>query len=400
MVGRGAGAVGCAHCKVIGATVACRVCKHLVCPRCDADWATCDEPAARVIRLGTTARLRDVDPSGQLGLVSRWRGALRVFDLRRLRWVRDAWLPRSAWTIGWKTPPRLTSTGRALYPKYTLAARGTDPDVAFEGTAVARLDGRDAPLVEGPRPGAGSGMSKTGDVYWYIADTQVVVTIATAATPSLPAATAPVQLSTIELLDRADLRVASLNPLPYKVVQAAHVDGGRGLLASGTWGEVVLHRITDGKLARLGGVKTAGDLRWIEVAGAHLAAGVAHGGRTQLTVWRLREDLSIGDEVHRITGRRALRDASLSRDGRYLAAAFGDDVQVLDLDRGSSATFGEHTDGVTLVQFAGDDHVLITADDDNRVVLRPRAASGYAEATVPLDVPDEEVELPTLGVTR
>jgi hypothetical protein len=82
VVARGPGAVGCAHCTLIGADRACAICTRLVCERCGADWTTCGEPSGRVVRLGLTARVRDVDPLGRLALVSHWRKPLRVFDLR------------------------------------------------------------------------------------------------------------------------------------------------------------------------------------------------------------------------------------------------------------------------------------------------------------------------------
>ena len=380
MVGRGPGAVGCAHCKVIGARGACRVCMRLVCPPCEADWTTCDEPSGRVVRLGRTARLRDVDPSGRLGLVSRWRGPLRMLDLRRLRWVPSE-VTRKAWLFRGRCAPRLTSSGRVLYAWFDVGPGESleiDAALRFVGIVRAGVEGGDAPIIKGPAPLQGSGVSKVGDVFWYTADTQIVVTMTPGPTP-----------------ERSDeVTVATLDPLPYKVVQAAYVDGARGLLASGTWGQIVLHRIVDGRLERLGAAQTSGDLRWIEVAGPYLAAGVSRGRRTNVHVWRLHEDRTIGEEVHRIEGHRALRAASLARDGRYLAVAFGDDVQVIAVDRGTTVTFGEHTDGVALVRFVGDDHLLVTADHDNRVVLRPRTEDGYAAAVIPLELDDGEVELP------
>jgi hypothetical protein len=91
-----------------------------------------------------------------------------------------------------------------------------------------------------------------------------------------------------------------------------------------------------------------------------------------------------------------LEDASLSRDGRYLALAIDEELTVYDLDDEIETVFSEHTDTISLVRFAGDDHVLISADDDNRVVLRPRTPTGYARPLIAIDVPDDGVELPPL----
>src|SRR5688572_11940916 len=104
MVARGAGAVGCAHCTQIGAELACQICTRLVCPTCAANWATCGEPSGRVVRLGLTARVRDVDPLGRIALVSHWRRPLRLFDLRRLCWI-DLDLPRRYHLMARQFPP-------------------------------------------------------------------------------------------------------------------------------------------------------------------------------------------------------------------------------------------------------------------------------------------------------
>jgi hypothetical protein len=46
------------------------------------------------------------------------------------------------------------------------------------------------------------------------------------------------------------------------------------------------------------------------------------------------------------------------------------------------------------VRFVGDDHLLISADTDNRVVMRPRTPAGYARALITIDIPQEPVALP------
>jgi hypothetical protein len=93
---RAVGLVHCAHCRREGARTECPWCRLTICAACASDWTTCDRAAGRVFRLGATARLRDVDPSGRHGLVSSWRGGTRVLDLRAPAWVAAAApLPRS-----------------------------------------------------------------------------------------------------------------------------------------------------------------------------------------------------------------------------------------------------------------------------------------------------------------
>src|SRR5690349_18351523 len=87
VIGRGADAIGCAHCEAAVGVEECRICRRVVCRACAADWTSCTEEAGRVVRLGMTARLVDVDPTGELALVTRLRHPVRLLDLRRLRWV-------------------------------------------------------------------------------------------------------------------------------------------------------------------------------------------------------------------------------------------------------------------------------------------------------------------------
>src|SRR5262245_15903593 len=102
---------------MVGAIAACRICRRLVCEACGADWTTCDQPVGRIVRLGWFARLRAVDPAGQLGVVSWRRGKLRLIDLRRLAWVDGPELPRVLFADG---KVHLAANARLLYERYTL----------------------------------------------------------------------------------------------------------------------------------------------------------------------------------------------------------------------------------------------------------------------------------------
>ena len=61
---------------------------------------------------------------------------------------------------------------------------------------------------------------------------------------------------------------------------------------------------------------------------------------------------------------------------------------MIDLDTRHASAVGGHTDGVSFVAFAGSG-MLITADDDNRVIMRPRTAIGYDVPIVPVEVADD-----------
>ena len=382
MVARGAGAVGCTHCKAIGADRACAICRRLVCPRCAADWATCEEPSGRVVRLGLTARVRDVDPLGRVALVSHWRRPLRLFDLRRLRWL-ELELPRRYWLFARAHPPRLSSAGLLYYPEYAMTGGQQSPH--FIGIRAHVLANDTTRAVSSHEPYGSTGVTAIRDRFYYVTAAQQVAITTTAGERA-----AAVSLE----------QVAVVDPLPRKVVHAIHVDAERDLLAAGSWSEIVLHAIVDGRLERLGYTKTAatGDVRWIAVAGPWLAAAItATSNSWRIEVRRLEANLSIGAIAHTHTG--MLRAASLSRDGRYLALGFDHGLVVHELGTDHVTTFDEHTDHINYVRFAADDHVLVSADTDNRIVMRPRTPTGYARPLVALDVPEQPIPLPPLETT-
>jgi hypothetical protein len=343
----------------------------MVCEKCEANWVTCGEPSGRLVRLGLSARLRDVDPSGRLGLVSHWREPLRLFDLRRLRWIQGLRLPRGAYVWNRRFPPRLTSDAHVIYASWS-AGSGYERDDSrlYDGMHVEDLRTHKAFVIPSDEPGHGTAVTATRDLFYYVTDTQRVAVIAGRST-------------------------YTVEPLPRKVVQAVHVDGERGLMASASWSELALHRIVAGKLELVGRRKTDvnGHAQYIACAGDLLVAVVrTDGGAQHIEVHRLGQDDSIGPTVH-ARSLPELHHAALSRDGRYLALAIDDRLEVQEIATERITTFEEHSDSINLVRFVGDDHLLISADTDNRVVMRPRTPTGYARALITIEVPQETVAL-------
>ena len=378
MVARGAGAIGCAHCKKIGADQACQICTRQVCPTCAADWATCEAPSGRVVRLGLTARVRDVDPNGRLALVSHWRRPLRLFDLRALRWIADLELPRRYWFTSRAFPPRLTSDGRLFFADYPLSNNDSVP--TFRGMRAHHLRTGKSQWFSDYPPFGTTGVSPTKDRYWYVTETQQVA------------------ITSVGPQDAIALGgpMCVVEPLPRKVVHSAYVDAERDLLATGSWCELVLHRIVGNEIERLSRAKTesTGDVVWLALAGPWLVAAVKElGGSVDIEVRELEPNLSIGRVVHRHANTR-MRAASLSRDGRYLALGLESGLLVHELGTEHIITFDEHTDRINVVRFAADDHVLISADTDNRIVMRPRTPQGYARPLIPIDIPEGGIPLP------
>jgi hypothetical protein len=387
VIGRGGDAVGCVHCTAMGGAVECRICGRVVCVACAADWTTCDQPSGRILRLGMTARLRDVDPQGRLGLVFRFPMRWRLVDLRALRWVAAPELPRRM-----PFAPRLTGNAHLVYPSFTYyAADGSSS--GFRDLVRHSLTSGDSAASTARRPAHCVIVSRAGRWYGYASEHETVELYELGAPAADAAPVATIGLG--EIAAGALGAPRSLTPFPGGVVQSVAVDDARDLVASGTWGKVALYGLGGGQPVHLGAADVDGDVRWIAVGGSTLAASVSEPGGHALVAWRIEDNLTVGPIVYRHASREPVRFASLSGDGAYLAVGRADaSVVVHRIGAGTTAVFTEHTDAVSFVRFAGDDHLLITADDDNRVVLRPRTAAGYVPVVVPVDLPDAPVALP------
>jgi hypothetical protein len=373
VIGRGADAIGCAHCEATVGANECRICGRIVCDACAADWTTCSEPSGRVVRLGMTARLRAVDPDGRFGLVTAFRHPWRALDLRQLRWV-DCEIELAS-IADHTAAPMLTADGRLLE---------TDGHVLYVGSlGTPRWNAyRAERSIQTLRVMASGWVS-------FVSSADTVELVDLNALEPAP------YMRHILLADRlGDAPAISLTPFPGRVVQSAAAvrEGDALIVASGTWQEIAIHRIRGELRERTAHVKTDGDVRWIAIAGSTVAAIVVGARSGTLTTWRIDDRGELAHRVDRDDHGEPVIAASLSRDGRYLAAALADrSVAVHAVVEPATQVFTEHTDAISLIRFAGDDHLLITADDDNRVVLRPRTEHGYAEVVMPVELPDEAI---------
>jgi hypothetical protein len=264
-----------------------------------------------------------VDPSGRLGLVSGGSAALRYLELRAPRWG-EADVQKPA------LPPRLTSTGK---------------------------------VVGAPAEGRGGQVSERHDWFWFISNEERVAVV------------------------RGDLAAEIFEPLPRKVIHSAFVDDAHDLLATASYGEIIVHRITGGVLHPVCYLKTTGTVTWISLAFPYLAALVGGGAEYGLVLWKIGSNPAIPSMLLHLPER--VRTAALSRDGRYLAAAFDDHrVFVRDIENGGTTTFDDHASAVTLVKFVGAEALLVTGDDKGRVVLRAQAAGGYLRELVKVPIRD------------
>jgi hypothetical protein len=370
VVARGPGDVGCAHCTKIGANQTCQVCTHLVCDACAADWTTCSEPAGREIRLGMSARVKDVDPNGRFAIVSHALKAPRLFDLRHLTWVGELPISRTAFAYMHGYPPRLTSAGMVAHAEVRLSG----DERTFWGVRWRSLAGGIDELIDSEAIQRCSMMS-TSDQLAYVSMSEKVIVM----TPKL----GEMPHATNIMLPRAfsgptfGVTTRVYDPMPRKVIHAMHLTND--ILVTTTWREIAIDRIVDGNLERLTRLDTGLDanIQWVALAGNVLAYFVR--GDVELR----RVDASYGASAVFARHRCNFNCGALSVDGRYLALGAGDRVLLHDLERDEQTTYEEHSDDVSFVKFAADDHMLITADDDNRVVLRPRIEAGYARAIIP-----------------
>ncbi|HTL35378.1 MAG TPA: hypothetical protein VL326_19750 [Kofleriaceae bacterium] len=379
MVARGAGDVGCAHCTQFGATETCQVCKLLVCEKCAADWTTCNEQAARVLRLGMGWRVRDVDPKGRYALVSRALKIPRIVDLRQLRWLGSTHLVANAMGMMAKYPPRLTSDGLLVHADVSWVTN----DTVFVGLRYRGMFGAPPDVVlenvDGPLGGS-TCVSAVDDKYAHVTEGQRVVVVehSQLGPQEAPQAAQTIMHGAFSRDPSFRYRAESYEPLPRKVVSAIAVDGERDLLASATWREVAIHKMIEGKLERFGYLDTGFDanITVLALTGRWLVYGTAH----RLEVRPISSSGDIGKVMLRHDG--AVDAFAVSRDGSYLAIGEGSDLVLHDLDRDRRVEYAEHSDKISYVRFASDDHVLISGDNDNRVVLRPRTADGYAKPVV------------------
>jgi hypothetical protein len=227
-----------------------------------------------------------------------------------------------------------------------------------------------------------------GDVFSFVTSTQKVIVAR-----RVPSDLANQGAATVALANKPATQlvpvVHTYDPLPRRVVQAIAVDGERDLLLSASWSELVLHRMEGERLSTLdrGKTHTPGDVKWVAIAGAHVAYAVHDMTQgTRIEVRMLTTNRELGEHVDAMPIQRDFRCAALSRDGRFLAAAFGTVLTVYELGTSRIFDFKEHTDEINYVRFAADDHVLISADTDHRVILRPRTPRGYDVPLMPVDL--------------
>ncbi len=369
MISKAPGVVGCAHCKRPGATEPCPACHMLVCPACLRDPASCDVPHARELRLGATARLRRLSEDARYGVVSRWRRAPRLADLAAAVYVRDLPTVELSKTIG-----AVTREGRYLW-----VDKPPDSRDEFAPTEVLSIGKSDAE----PKRESRASLSRYAPFELCRGERMLF--------------SASLEAGTVRLadLDADSLRV--LHPLPpNEIMQTCTVAPEAGLLFTATYGHVHVHRIVAGGLKKVGTLEVAdADIGWLGFARGRIA--IVSGSAHQPFAVTIHE---LGDrwagwqkvcEINRFTPQRnPMGDprervvAALSADARFFAMALEDrTVMVHDLESDTRASYAGHTDDVCLIGFGDAANVLVTADRDNRVRIRPRSGRHFLDTFPP-----------------
>lgn len=363
----------CAHCRSQAAVRTCRHCASVVCERCADDETTCAAPRARLVRLSLGRRLRRVDPQGRLGLVSGWIEGLKVYDLDLGQKL------QTACRLPWSTPmiSSIARTGRVVWPCSRMMPAALRP--GFGGLVVASVHHgqRDQLSTYAPFVPRDLDLCPTGRYVWGRTASE-----------------------TVYLWDLERNRHHEHDPLPGSVLQAAALHGARQLLATSTYGRAAVHRFDGAELVPLGKLRLRdADNAWIGLSERCVVTVSDHRGMRGCVIRAFaldpagvpeREPFYVYAEQEAAAGRS--RDvhlrrpivASLSEDGRFLAAATEDnDIAVHDLDRGRVQYLVGEDDRrvgrVALLAFAGGAESLLSSDEEGRVIVRPRRDRHFLE---------------------
>lgn len=349
-----------------------------VCTACAARWTSCERPLGRRFRLRSPWALRDVDPAGRVGLASRSHGTSQLFDLRALRWVESPSLPKPL-PIG-PRPVAPVLTRRSLVCEVYDSA--IDPSVPGVRLVFLPLAGGPARAVATSHGCRWLRACRSGDHVWTVHGDERLHVVA-----------------------EPGGEQAGFHPLPGQVLQAAFVDVETRKVAVATWRHVALFAMASADqletLAQFKLGEDMGDVRWVGFGGSRLAAVAESAGggflararRGVLHVWDVGG--SNGGRASRLALRLPLAEAgpaAMSADGRFVAMARDRAVLLHDLDRVTTVALEDHDQPLCTVRFVAGDKLLVTADVDGGVALRPREPDGFAGRVVEATIPAETID--------
>lgn len=352
MLGRGPGAVPCAHCTVEAAEESCPYCGLTICEGCRFA-ARCPTPRARRYRLGRDHRVEAFSPDGEIALVRRRNGRLWRFDLGTGTW------------LGWASAlERHEAPAIALPGGYWLGHRFSGITIADElgDTVLTELDLKATARATGVSPGG----------RW--------ITVACSD-------------ETIALLglypDRngsARLERRVLRPLAGEVVTAAQFLGAPSLLVTATYGRLDCFRVRGHELEHRNSIRVPHrSVDWMAIAGSRGLALLAGGRRDDhrlvwfevdgiadrllgpvRTVWDQRGDTGLAGD--RGPERPLILDLAPDGRGALLALDEGH-LLVFDLEVGTVRRLIDHGSDLTAARLGS--RMLVSADTGGTIIARP-----------------------------
>ena len=202
-------------------------------------------------------------------------------------------------------------------------------------------------------------------------------------------------LTSVESVALVDLNGGSrcvYQPEARQVIQAWDIDDRERMVVTGVYGRVYIHRFA----RDLGEAPTLLDVLPLpdsDILSVHIAAPTLvvfwngptrrFGRDDQFSVFRIDTERNAVTRVRDRNPTPRVEAIDVSNDGQTIAYSLGNRQLVVEGWEGSDRrVFHEHTDDVHFVRFC-DDGRLVSADCDNRVVIRPVGAQGYASVTLP-----------------
>lgn len=375
----------CSHCQHRRAAETCAGCKLQICAPCARTWWTCERPVARAFKLGIWRRLIDVDPTGSLGIVwIKWRASYQLVDLRGLRYLQS---PRPV------SPGRLCQNGQILVTD-TRTVHAIDGGQWMTPGGIVLGDAQRGALSIS-EDGATARLlclydSRTGRVIDIHYQPYGPISYDRQRRYRASCKHGQIDICITEIAT-GELRTIAVSV--RDLLSAVYYDPEHSLLIAGSWGKLFVfseHNSSFGPSRQVPLPDT--DVHWLACCGRRVVALCTRSRSAYLAVVEINESGSPG-KVRELAipdpGLESVRKPviALSPNGESVAVGLRDRTVAL-CPVGTASTpimyLSGHTDSVSLLTFTSDGQLLISADDDSRVIMRPRLDSGYATQIVHL----------------
>lgn len=375
----------CGHCQSELATATCVGCKLQICTACTHAWHLCERPVAVEFALDAGGQLIAIDPDGTLGLVEhrrrRHRTKYRLIDLRTGRET-DLPFPAPAGHLrdsgqlvaAQSTPVTALGHGRWRTPGGLVLDDSHRGALNFsERKPTARIlcqydvhNGHAREIHYQPAGPMSYDRRRRYRVSCRSTQTDVCIT------------------------DLATGTLRIMATAPRDVITSVAYDPDTGLLVAGCWGQIYLFTERNHTFGPPRHITIAdSDIRWLASARRRVVASCHRGRLDSLAVVDIPDRGPPGRVRTVPVPTPGLTDSrspciDVSPDGCHLALALRDhSVAMLQLpapmpdqpDRAPWSwrltTLHGHDSALRLLSFTRDGALLISADDDGRIIIRP-----------------------------